>query len=323
MQLRLNRPPTAANAPLFAEEIIEAAAKISGVALDYSAESLQAVDDLFEAMRRDGMTTAKLGATVFCFGCYVGEVFVRAMGARWVESASTKMHGTTPFPIVLDFGSGFVVDPLSHAFSRVDDGIEAHLPSFFLAVQARRRERSSLHDARERILPRLVLPAFVEGRGAGVVRRPVDGIGLYSVYCIDEKETVRFIPKEMLDSSGMDVEGLHALALSNLAARTQEAVRPMVRGALDENRMQVLKTADTYDAARLLLVPSQLREGESVIAHVPDRDTLSLMPPVADENRDRFVEMVRKVDRDPDRALLDLPIIVRPSGFELMRSAAI
>ena len=60
-ELRLNRAPTVANAPLFAADVIEAAAKISGVLLDYSVESLQAVDDLFEAMRRDGMTTAKMG----------------------------------------------------------------------------------------------------------------------------------------------------------------------------------------------------------------------------------------------------------------------
>ncbi len=321
MELRLNRAPTTANAALFAADIIELAAEISGVHLDYSVESLQAVDDLFESMRRDGMTAAQMGETVFLFGCYIGEVFVRAMGARWVEAARTEMRDLTPFPMVLDLGSGKVLDPISQAFARLDNGIEHHLPSFFRAIQARLGEGPPLRDAREHILPRLVPPAFVEGRGAGLVRRPVNGIGMYSVYCIDEKETVSFIPEEMLESSGIDVEALHALALSNLAARTHEALRPLVRGALDENEIKVLKTLDTYDAARLLLVPSQLRDGESVIAHVPDRDTLSLFPPVADGDRDRFVEMVRQTAHDPERALLDLPVVVRPSGFEIMRNA--
>lgn len=318
-ELRLNRAPTAANAPLFAADVIEAAAQISGAQLDYSVESLQAVDDLFEAMRRDGMTTATMGETVFLFGCYIGEVCVRATGARWVESARTEMRDITPFPIVLDLGSGKVLDPISQAFNRLDNGIEDHLPKFFHAIQAGLRDAPSLHTARERILPRLVPPAFVEGRGAGLVRRPVNGIGLHTVYCIDEEEAVRFIPEGMLVPSGMDVESLHALALSNLAARTQDALRPLVRGALDENQVGVLKTFDTYDAARLLLVPAQLREGESVIAHVPDRDTLSLMPVVAEEKRDRFVEMVRQTACDPQHALLDLPVVVRASGFELMR----
>src|SRR3954470_21185426 len=52
----------------------------------------------------------------------------------------------------------------------------------------------SLRDELGRVFPRLVLPTFVQGAGAGLVRRPVDGIGLFSVYCIDGKDAVAFIP---------------------------------------------------------------------------------------------------------------------------------
>ena len=98
-------------------------------------------------------------------------------------------------------------------------------------------------------------------------------------------------------------------------------MRSAIRGVLDEKRLIVVKMADTYDAARLLLVPSELREGESVIATLPDRDTLALMGPVAAEGRDRLIELTRGIAHDPDHALLDVPVIVRPSGFELMRRA--
>jgi hypothetical protein len=315
MKLQLKYPPSVESASRFAADSVAAAAEISGVHLDYSLESLQAVDDILEAMRRDGMTSARMGETMFGFGCYIGDVLVRSAGARWVDAAGTEMNGIG-FPMVVQLPNGRPFDAIGLAFGRLDEGPGLHLPSICRSALTS-PEVPALNAARERILPRLVAAAFVQGQGAGLGRRPVDGIGLYSVYCIDEQDAVNYIPARSLGPSGMDVEALHALALANLVKRT-EHVPSVIRGVLDENKIVVLKTFDTYDAARLLLVPSALRPGESVIAHVPDRDTLTLVPPVAEGRRDHIVEMLRQVPPDPARALLDRPLIVRPNGFELL-----
>lgn len=316
MDLRLNYPVSVGTASRFAADIVASAAKISGVHLDYSLKSLQAVDELFEAMRRDGMTSAKMGATVFGFGCYIGDVLVRSAGGRWVDRADTDVNGI-PFPMVVLLPSGRRFNAIGLAFGRIDQGPSLHLPSICRSALTS-PQAASLNAARERILPRLVPAAFVEGERAGLCRRAVDGIGLHSVYCIDEDDVVKYIPTESLGPSGMDVEALHALAVANLAKRTED-VRSVIRRVFDKNDMVVLKTLDTYDAARLLLVPSALRPSEAVVAHVPDRDTLTLMPAVADDKRAQIVEMLRKVPAAaPGRALLDRPMIVRPSGFELL-----
>jgi hypothetical protein len=117
-------------------------------------------------------------------------------------------------PMVVQLPSGRPFNAIGLAFGRLEQGPSLHLPSICRSALTS-PEVVSLNAARERILPRLVPAAFVQGQGAGVGRRPVDGIGLYSVYCIDEEDVVKYIPAGSLGPSGMDVEGLHALALAN------------------------------------------------------------------------------------------------------------
>ncbi len=54
--------------------------------LDYSVESLVMVDALLETMRQERVPIdAKVGETLWCLGCYVGEVFVRNANAEWTD----------------------------------------------------------------------------------------------------------------------------------------------------------------------------------------------------------------------------------------------
>jgi hypothetical protein len=59
------------------------------------------------------------------------------------------------------------------------------------------------------------------------------------------------------------------------------------------------------------------------MAIVSDGDTLSLASVLAASadvsKHDQFLSMVRSMPRDEEHALLDVPVIVRPSGFELMK----
>lgn len=133
MQLRLHRPPTATNAPLFAADTVVAAEEISGVRLDYSVDSLEAVDAIIGQMRGDGCTSSQIAETLFVFGCYVGEVFVRQANGQWRDAAGSPMDGRTRFPMVVELPDGAYCNPIGKVFKRLDNGEADNLPQFFRA----------------------------------------------------------------------------------------------------------------------------------------------------------------------------------------------
>ena len=86
-----------------------------------------------------------------------------------------------------------------------------------------------------------------------------------------------------------------------------EAIRPV----LEESAMSVVKSEDTYDAARLLLIPGALRDGESIAALIPDRDTLVLTPVPEDGDWASLAKLAKNADGDP---LWTEPLLVTPAG---------
>ncbi len=91
-------------------------------------------------------------------------------------------------------------------------------------------------------------------------------------------------------SLGMDETALHSRAIDNLSRLWPvEATRQAV-----ENRgVVVTKAHDSYDAARLLLLPERLRDQEEVAAQIPDRDTLVVAPVPADGDWSRLDRLAR------------------------------
>jgi hypothetical protein len=131
MNLRLKYPPTVENAAKFAADIVASTQRIKGVVLDYSVASLQAVDDILEQFREGGGKSGQMAETLFGFGCYVGEVFVRNAGGSWTLTAETKMAGMAGFPLVIQTGPVTFCNPIAKVFKRLDNGIEDNLPYFF------------------------------------------------------------------------------------------------------------------------------------------------------------------------------------------------
>lgn len=131
MNLRLKYNPTPDNAPKFARDIAASAAEISGVELDYSIESLKAVDEIIEGMRQDGCTTDQIAETLFGFGCYVGEVFVRQAGGQWRNTAKTSMAQFAGVPLVVELGKETWCNPIGKVFKRLENGEGDSLPYFY------------------------------------------------------------------------------------------------------------------------------------------------------------------------------------------------
>ena len=145
MQLKLKYPPTAEYASKHAEMAIDAAKEVANIRLDYSPASLKAVDDMIESMRRGGNTSEDLGETLFWFGCYVGEVFVRHAGGVWRNAEETSMKDVAGFPIVIQTGDEQFCNPVGKVWKRMDNGIEDYLPFFYSAFTDQPMQEDASH----------------------------------------------------------------------------------------------------------------------------------------------------------------------------------
>lgn len=137
MELRLNYPPEPEYAQHLAATCVDAAERISGLKLDYSVESLHLVEKQLDAFSRQGMQSDQIASTLFCFGCYVGELLVQRLGGRWVKSGKSKLAELTPWPMVVEMSNGDCWNPIGKVFKRFDDGQGEDLTYFFnLAASA-------------------------------------------------------------------------------------------------------------------------------------------------------------------------------------------
>lgn len=175
---------------------------------------------------------------------------------------------------------------------------------------AARHEQLTLEEDGPRVLPRLVSSRFLDDLPpeAGLPHTPLGETGLQVAYVLDQEHSVVYLTRAHLDELGLDRAGAHALALRNLAARTPPE---LLERALQGDDVAVIKTGDSYDAARLLLVPARLGPERSVLAAIPDRDTLVLMPAGFTGAR----EVARAAG---ERPLLDRPIRVSAEGWALV-----
>lgn len=107
---------------------------------------------------------------------------------------------------------------------------------------------------------------------------------------------------------GISLEELHVIALNNLEKRFS---REIVDKCIANDELTVIKTMDSYDAARILLLPKFLPEGVNVVAYVPDKDTLALLPSPE-------TELIRKLTDIPasGKPLLKTPLLVSNKGYE-------
>ncbi|MFD6531033.1 hypothetical protein [Streptomyces sp. NPDC060184] len=118
MQLHLNHPPEPHSAPRLAAAIVEAAADISEVELDYSPGSIDVVEDIVDGFRTDGVTGEEMAESLVSFGCYVGEILARHAGGTWHVAA-----GASPaFPLSVRLPGEREYHPIDWVFQRLERG---------------------------------------------------------------------------------------------------------------------------------------------------------------------------------------------------------
>jgi hypothetical protein len=128
---RLKYPPTPEYAAQLAELMVQPARGNSEIELDFSVNSLKEVDRAIRRMRREHADTGHVATTLFGFGCYVGEVFVRNSGAQWRLTQETHLRGLTKSPMVVELEEEQCCDPIFKVFNRFAHAREGGLPTFY------------------------------------------------------------------------------------------------------------------------------------------------------------------------------------------------
>lgn len=165
-----------------------------------------------------------------------------------------------------------------------------------------------------RLRPRIVPPEYYQTmkRGNSPVARALPELSLWIVYAIDSPQSVSFLLESHLARLGADQDQVHEIAMHNLHS---ESFRKVVRDLLREKNAVNFRAGDSYDAARLLLLPECLEAGEQLAACIPDRDTLFICPVPRGDDWTGLAE-IAKIPAS-DRLILDRPILVTRRGFEL------
>lgn len=117
MELNLPFPPTPENAPRFAALAVEAALTVDDAVLDYSPATLPGLERILQLHRGDHRA-----ASVILFGCYLGEVFVRAAKGRWRATDDTPMKGMADVPLLVELLGGDYCNPIGRVRRFIDEG---------------------------------------------------------------------------------------------------------------------------------------------------------------------------------------------------------
>ena len=169
---------------------------------------------------------------------------------------------------------------------------------------------------RPKVLPRLLTDAALAAmrRHQGVAALPSwpSGVaGLSVVLVLDREASVAYLTDTHLRELALADDEALIVAKANLA---RTFARDTVRSAVaDRKSINVVKSFDSFDAARLLLVPDYLEEGESIAAMIPDRDTLVLIAPPADGDWTPHRTLAKNAAGDP---LWTEPLLVTARGID-------
>jgi hypothetical protein len=126
---------TPGEAPVLAEEAVAWARDRARVALSYTAESLPALDELIEGIRKSGASEEEAGGLLYALGCFLGEVFVRTTGATWGTTVELEMTKACSYPIALKLPGGERCNPIGKVFKRYRNGSGDSVAFFYSATR--------------------------------------------------------------------------------------------------------------------------------------------------------------------------------------------
>jgi hypothetical protein len=166
----------------------------------------------------------------------------------------------------------------------------------------------------QRIKPLLIPRQFLNPATPGP-QTPIPDLGLVVVYALDLPGNPRFLLEQDRDELGIEVPELHRRALDNLR---KDFPRQLVVDAVAGESGAAFQAQDFFNAARLLLVPEFLQPDQKLVALIPHRDILVLLPGRARQDEGKLQESLRTLQCGGHPPLLDRAVLVTHSGFEII-----
>lgn len=133
MQVHLDPPPAPGNASRHAAAVVATAADVSGAELDYSPESIGAVEEIVDGLRAEGVTAEDMADSLISFGCYVGEMLARDFGGVWRYAVDA---GPLTVPLVVELPGAREFHPIDWVFGRLERGEDISIRALYSAAGA-------------------------------------------------------------------------------------------------------------------------------------------------------------------------------------------
>jgi hypothetical protein len=197
-------------------------------------------------------------------------------------------------------------------------GIYARAVEQFLNPAPDRSQPLSLATHGERIKPQLVTANFYKQAAppSGAPHTAVPGLpDLLAVYVLDLPGGPRYLSENDRGCLGIDVTEMHRLALEHLR---RDFPRQMATDVAAAGNPSAIQFQDTFNAARLLLIPELLNGDQELIALIPHRDMLLVLPASMRNEPDKLKQAAETPKCDDHPPLLDRPIRVTRHGFEMI-----
>jgi hypothetical protein len=144
MELHLSYAPVPENAAKLASVAVEALREVSGFELDYTPPSVVLVEEQIGRLVASETAVENVASTLFCLGCYLGEVIVRNSGGHWERVENSPLEGLATWPMVVVMPNKSCWNPIGKVFKRFDLGEGENLVEFYSTVvdyAARRSEK--------------------------------------------------------------------------------------------------------------------------------------------------------------------------------------
>lgn len=133
MQVHLNPPLEPGSAAQHAAAIVATAADISGADLDYSPESIDAVEEILDGFRAEGVSREDMADSLISFGCYVGEMLTRHYGGTWRYAAAAEPEIV---PLVVELPGAREYPPIDWVFLRLERGADVSIRDLYATAGA-------------------------------------------------------------------------------------------------------------------------------------------------------------------------------------------
>jgi len=174
----------------------------------------------------------------------------------------------------------------------------------------------SLTTHGDQIRPQLVKPEFLRqfSADAGLLHTSLPGLGLETVYVLDLPQGRPYLAEQDRIDLGLDAARVHRRALDNLR---KDFPAQMIAEPVARESASAVQFGDTFDAARLLVIPEFLQAGQELVALIPHRDVLLLLPATIAKDQNKMRQGMQVLQECKDhQPLLDRPVRVTQNGIE-------